>query len=382
VIAAGLPHSGARTRNPDALYTYNRTRLSIFTGWLKRFHVRGIIGEIGWPNLQDSGKWNALAEVWFRDADAARLWVTAWVAAESYGPLYKLGIYVSPVPKTAISLSMAQARVIEAHPTTARYRRGVNSSGGEWGYPINEGYSATYNNEIRGVYGVDYQYDSQASFQYLASKGVRLVRIPFRWERVQPALYKPFDPAEFGELRAAVHRARKAGLLPIIDMHNFGGYYMVRGNPLRAPRQDLGSTTLPIKAFVDFWRRMAKAFRNDRSVFGYDLMNEPTSTRNPVPPPSETARPLLGNPKTWERASQAALNAIRAIGDRRVILVGGFGWSGVGYWPKAHARPWIRDRADNFLYEAHQFFDCRVGGQYNSTYDDELQCAKDAGWKP
>jgi endoglucanase len=208
------------------------------------------------------------------------------------------------------------------------------------------------------------------------------VRIPFRWERVQPTLYKPFDPAEFAQLRAAVHRARNAGLLPILDMHNFGGYYMVRGNPARAPRQDLGSTTLPIKAFVDFWRRMSAAFRHDRSVFGYDLMNEPTSTRNPVPPPSETARPLLGDPKTWERASQAALNAIRANGDRRVILVGGFGWSGVGYWPTAHARPWIRDPANNFLYEAHQFFDCRVGGQYNSTYDDELQCAKDAGWKP
>jgi hypothetical protein len=53
---------------------------------------------------------------------------------------------------------------------------GVNLAGAEFG-------------SVPGTYGVDYTYPTSSELDYYAAKGVTLIRLPFLWERMQPALY-------------------------------------------------------------------------------------------------------------------------------------------------------------------------------------------------
>jgi len=67
---------------------------------------------------------------------------------------------------------------------TAQFLRGVNLAGAEFG-----------EHTILGEAGVHYTFNSEASYEYLASKGLQIVRVPIRWERVQPQLFGSLAPA-------------------------------------------------------------------------------------------------------------------------------------------------------------------------------------------
>jgi len=82
-----------------------------------------------------------------------------------------------------------------------------------------------------------------------------------------------------------------------------------------------------------------------------------------------------GDGPAWEEASQAAVDAIRKTGDARTILVPGYLWSTVQWFPDAHPDgPWIDDPLDDIRYEAHQYFDADLAGEYR-TYAEELRSA-------
>lgn len=121
----------ASSQTTDALQRLIRTELSTFTDWLGRNGVKGYIGEVGWPDNYrgDASKWNALAEVWYDAADAAKLWITQWSTGEWWGTTYKLALYEDRRSPAGVDSANAQAVVTEAHPTTPSYLRGVNVSG-------------------------------------------------------------------------------------------------------------------------------------------------------------------------------------------------------------------------------------------------------------
>src|SRR4051794_1528997 len=66
----------------DALHHRTLSNLRHFTNWLAKYHVRGFIGEVGWPDdfrsAGEAAQWNNLAESWYQAADAAKLWVGVW----------------------------------------------------------------------------------------------------------------------------------------------------------------------------------------------------------------------------------------------------------------------------------------------------------------
>ena len=83
------------TTHGQAFDDWNLHRLDKFVDWLSRNHVRGAIGEVGWPSYEEmlaSGlpaaeasdeaeHWNTLADKWFDRADAAMLTVTYCLAS-------------------------------------------------------------------------------------------------------------------------------------------------------------------------------------------------------------------------------------------------------------------------------------------------------------
>lgn len=352
----------------DALHERVLTELAVFTDWLARYRVRGFVGEVGWPDdtRHDAENWNALAEEWFRRADAHQLWVTTWATGEWWHGDYPLAAYEDRDGGGGVEAADTQARVIERHPSTPDRLRGINVAGAEFGAPVIERTSG-FSNANPGTPERDYHYDSAATFEFLAARGIELVRIPFRWERLQPRPGRALDDAELGRLRRQVRRAGAAGLRVILDMHNYGGYFLFDGS--QGVRRPIGSRPVLISAFADGWRRISRVFQREPGVVGYGLMNEPVELE-----PVGDMTPA----QVWFRASQAAVSAIRANGDRTLILVSGYQWSGVQQWTRWQPRPWIRDPAGNVRYEAHHYWDCDHSGTYAMTYEQEVS-AVDAG---
>ena len=365
------PASAADEGRGDALQRRVLGELDRFSAWLEANQARGYVGEVGWPDAAsgDAEKWNALAERWFDRADAADLWVTGWATGEWWHD-YELSIYenLQGDSESGVDTANTQAPVFEAHPATSSYGRGITVNGGEFGSPI-MAKTSRFSNANPGRYQTRYHYDWQHTFDYLARRGVDHARIPFRWERLQPRLGAPLDDDEVRRLRSVIGRAREAGLTAILDMHNYGAYYLSNGN--EGVRRPIGSSHVTTAAFADVWKRISLEFGNTEGVIGYALMAEPYDM------PSKRRRSAA---EVWEKASQKALEAIRSTGDRTMVSVAGYSWSALVRWHKVHPDGWIEDPVDNFLYEAHHYWDRDYSGSYARSYDSEVAWSAERGY--
>jgi Cellulase (glycosyl hydrolase family 5) len=372
LVAAVLPLTGiagpADAHNPDRMQSRSRSSsgmdplraravgdLAAFTNWLASApgRARGLVGEVGWPGEASSGgdaRWNRLAADWYGRAARSRLWVAAWAAGEFWEPSYKLLAY-GWAPHSG-GRPNAQASVIERQ--RARELRGMNLAGAEFAAPVAEARSS-FSNENTGVYGRDYVYPSRELLRYLAGRGITFVRLPLRWERLQPELRRPLDPDEVGRLRRCVEEAGRAGLAVILDVHNYGAYYLAARDG--GVRRAIGSPEVPTASFADLWRRLSEIFAADSTVIGYGLMNEPIG---------------MAGASAWEAASRLAVRAIRSRTDPKRIFVQSYFWGGARQFSRYHPRgPWISD--SNTWYEAHQYFDRDRSARYVASYEDEAR---------
>jgi aryl-phospho-beta-D-glucosidase BglC (GH1 family) len=210
---------------------------------------------------------------------------------------------------------------------------GVNLSGAE------------YSKALPGVHGVDYVYPT-ADLKTYATLGIDLVRLPFRWERLQPKLGGALDQNELGRLKAFLAEADRQGVDVIVDNHNYGRYRDV----------PIGSASVPAEAFADFWKKLATELKGQGALVGYDLMNEPHD---------------MGGRDRWPHAAQLATNAIRTVDMTHDIHVEGEGWSSARAWKDINGSLDIKDPANKIIYQAHQYFDDNASGTYDESYTGE-----------
>lgn len=214
---------------------------------------------------------------------------------------------------------------------------GVNMAWLEFGSP-----RATWNYDVE-----------PASMAYFAGVGLRLIRIPFLWERIQPTLMGPLDTVHLGVLTRAVAAAHAVGCRVILDMHNYGGY-----TPAEGAGSKIGGGVITVAHFADAWSRLAAVFVDIPGVVGYDIMNEPAGM------------PSLD---VWPVAAQAAINAIRQHDMSRSIYVEGNNYSGAYQWvtsnPGLHL---ITDPANKIIFSAHCYLDRDNSG---SHYDWDVELA-------
>lgn len=355
----------------DALTRYTRDSLEVFTGWLSRTGAKGFVGEFNWPNdrhrgFGDEARWNLLAGRWYEWARDAGLWTTMHCVDETQlqGGFW-LCSYVSAGDGESrpISRPESQARVYERYASAGRsqglFRKGMQVAGAQKWEDRNT-------NTNPGVYNEDYWYASQETMHYLRSKGTDVIRLPFRWERLQPRLGGPFDGAELGNLKACVDRAGRAGLEVVLSLQNYAGYWVERAG--RPHKLRLGTPGLPEERFYGVWRGLSSNFRDNPVVVAYDLMNEPDGRGG------MGADAHASDARAWEAYSQRCLSAIRDNGDGKLVMVGGM--SGPRKWADVHPSKWITDPARNHMYTAHHYFDTyrgpgTGGGHYGVSYEDE-----------
>lgn len=357
-LAWGLGSSDSTNCSPALrrLTAVQVARLQTFQGWLRRNHVAGYVGEVGWPGTgTETQQWNAIAESWYRQADRDGLWVTAWSAAQGWRRGYKMAIYRLAATSAGGASAGTQAPVVEAHLHPKATLRGVDAPSGTFGtLPADH---EQFSNLRPGRYERDYYYPTAAEYRYLAERGFQIVRLGFMWERMQPEPFGPLRKVAVQRLEQSIDAAADAGLGVILDMHNFGAYSYASPSQLVPQRLTLGSAALPTSALADVWRRLAAAMRNVTGVVGYDLMNEPSG----LAPDAGTGA------RVWETASQQAVTTIRAEGDQRMIAVEAYGASGPEQFVKLQPHAWIHDPGGLVRYEVHQYFDADGSGRYHGT---------------
>lgn len=224
---------------------------------------------------------------------------------------------------------------------------GVNLSCAEFGQ-----------NSLPGSYGTHYTYPTQAEVDYFLSKGMNVVRLPLRWERLQQATNAAFNAAELNRLHSFVSAATAKGMCVIIEPHNFARYYPDPSN-FQSSTQGLIGSYYPNSVFADFWSRLATIYKTNQLVI-FNLMNEPNTM------PTEQ----------WVSAANAAIAAIRAAGATNLIHVPGNQWTGAHAWtanyygtPNSIAMLNIVDPADNCVFEVHQYLDSNSSGTTTNIVD-------------
>jgi endoglucanase len=206
---------------------------------------------------------------------------------------------------------------------------GVNLSGAEYG-------------KVDGLHGRDYTFPGVKTLDYYNGKGLRLIRLPFKWERLQPVAMGPLAEKELALLDATIAACRERRMGLIIEPHNYCRYH-----------GKLVGDEVPAAALKDLWTKLAARYAAEPAVVAYDLMNEPHATKG-----------------TWAKTAQLALDGVRASDLKKLVLVPGDSWSGAHSWVKANPELNINDPANNFAYEAHQYFDQDHSGTYKKTYDE------------
>jgi endoglucanase len=243
-------------------------------------------------------------------------------------------------------------------------RRGVSLAGAEFGAD-----GPGFSNRSPGRLGRDYTYNSERTVAYFCEQGLSLLRLPLRWERLQPRLGEALDEDEVGRLAEFVGWAKKHGGQVVLDVHNYGRYVLQhKGKNVACVIDEVtdGATLVSRDHFADLWRRLAKRFRDEPAVCAFGLMNEPHD---------------LGK-SDWKVISQAAVDAVRGEGDKRLILVAGDDWSSAHTFARANGlRAWIKDPADRVAYEGHCYFDHDNSGRYKKSYADELAQDRHLEWR-
>ncbi len=355
---------GCESKSPVAVRALRD--LEVFTSWLSRNHAQGYVGEVGWPRSASGQGWDAVADSWFERADASGLWVTLWAAGRWWPRSYRMAaIRLSGVPGRPAEVQQ-QGALLARHPGTGTLR-GVVLPSGSFGSGTDG--PASYSGSRPGVYGRDYYYEGLTDFRQLARAGVSLVRLSFSWERVQHVPGGPLDAREVGRLRSALQAAAAAGVGVVLDLHNYGDFWVAQDRTGHR-RLVLGGPGLPVSALGDVWARLTRALGGASSLIGYGLMNEPVRLS---PDPAAGAR-------VWQQASQQAVDAIRRAGGQHTVLVSGYGGATPSMWTRYHPRAWVDDPLGEVRYEAHQYFDGDRTGRYAASFAVESRQAAQAGY--
>jgi len=174
-------------------------------------------------------------------------------------------------------------------------------------------------------------------FAELESWGANIVRFP-----VHPRAWRSRGEQEYLKLLdTGIELAAKHGMYVIIDWHSIG-------NLRTQMYQSEGYETTQKETF-EFWRTIAKKYKDNNTVAFFELFNEPT-----------TYNGQLGSCtwEQWKEMNEEMIGIIRANEATNIPLVAGFNWAyeltnvrfspikaeGIGYvshpYPQKRAKPW------------------------------------------
>jgi len=166
------------------------------------------------------------------------------------------------------------------------------------------------------------RYITEDDIRYIASRGANTIRLPFHYALLTDDDFMGYTGRQgFQYLDSAVTWCRRAGIYVILDMHDCPagqtgdniddsyGYPFLFFSP--------GAQT----QFCSLWREIAEHYRDDNTILGYELMNEPIAhyfTDSCLDTITAHLEPLYAR----------CVDSIRSVDNRHIILLGGSRWNG------------------------------------------------------
>lgn len=210
---------------------------------------------------------------------------------------------------------------------------------------------ADFGSRFPGEYNKDYTYPTDQDLVYWQQKGLKLIRMPFRWERLQHSPDGSLWQEDLQHVKDFISAAEKRGMMVLLDMHN---YCRRIDNGSEAI---IGSKALSYASYGRFWRLLAEELSAYTNIYGYGLMNEPHDLPATV---------------SWPLMAQTAIDSIRTVDTRTAIVVGGYHWSSARRWVQMSDNlKNLKDPQNNLIYEAHCYFDFDGSGTYKFNYEQE-----------
>lgn len=192
---------------------------------------------------------------------------------------------------------------------------------------------------LPGVLGYNYFFPTAENIEQWRVRGIKVIRFPILWERLQPKLNASFDPTYANLIDTFLKQVASKGMSAIIDVHNYGMY---RGDIL-------GSAKVPLSAYKDLLSRIAGRWHNSAGLHGYDLMNEPHDDAD------------VG----WPKAAQAGIDGVRSVDTARPIYVEGRAWSSALKWASLNDDLLkLKDPSNKLIFSAHLYLDSDSSGRY------------------
>ena len=169
----------------------------------------------------------------------------------------------------------------------------------------------------------------ESDFDQLASWGVNVVRLPIAWHYIETAPNVIHDEYLREQVDPIVRFARRRDMVVILEMHQFQWSPCGSGNGAPAWSCDGGGYTRDLAGgwaaqhdfwagalapdgrplvdhFLDVWRTLARHYRRNRTVAGFNMMNEPFDV---VSPGSFEATTLYPTYRRWARIVRALRRA-------------------------------------------------------------------------
>ena len=163
-------------------------------------------------------------------------------------------------------------------------------------------------------------YVTEEDIAFIASTGANTVRLPFHYKLFTDEDYLGLssDQDGFRRLDDVVRWCRAHGLKVILDMHDCPGGQTGDNIDDSHGYPWLFESEKMQRLYCDIWRRVAARYADDDTVLGYDLMNEPISSR--LPDMEEINKSL-------ERVQFRAIDAIREVDRNHIVMLDGAQWN-------------------------------------------------------
>ena len=187
-------------------------------------------------------------------------------------------------------------------------------------------------------------YITQEDIHFIAQQGANTIRLPFHYKLFTDEDYMGLsDNTEegFSRVDKLVEWCRAESLYLILDMHDCPGGQTgdniddSYGYPWLLTEESCQ------EQFLEVWKRIAKHYKNEPVILGYELMNEALATH--FDDEYKYLAPLLD--KLYKRG----VLAIREVDKNHIVLIGGAAWNS----RFGEITEWEYD--DNLMFTCHRY---------------------------